>query len=101
MDTNALTFSEEKMEERGERVILTLKRGAENATLSYLVSVSDGEPPNYSIYVEYTDAERHTVGEIPRFSSEKETAERFCAMLARFGVTPLSLDAVYEDTLTP
>ena len=101
MDTKAMTFSEENMKESGERVTLALKRKEGDAILFYRVCTSTAEVPLYSVSVEYTDTERHTTGEIPHFSSDKETAERFCAMLARFGVTPLSLDAIYEDTLTP
>ena len=100
MDKQEPTFFKEKRKERGE-ITLTLQRAEGDAILAYRVCASETEPKLYSVTVEYTDAERHTQGEIPHFSSDKETAERFCAMLARFGVTPLSLDAIYEDTLTP
>lgn len=101
MDETAMTISEEKMKERGEHPVLALRREASGAVLRYLVAESDTLPKHYSIYAEYLDGASHTVGDIPCFSSDRDQAESFCSLLERFGVTPFSLHAVYEDSLTP
>ena len=69
--------------------------------MRYAVGVSDTHPHLYSIYAEYSGGGKETIETIPAFSEERDTAESFCAMLWRFGVTPLSLHAHYEDSLTP
>ncbi len=101
MDEKEMTFSEEKMKERGEHPVLALRRTDGGVTLRYVVAERDKPPKHYSIYAEYTEGACHTAGEIPCFSRDRDTAESFCTMLERFGVTPFSLDAVYEDSLTP
>lgn len=101
MDTREARPLEERMRQKGEHPVLCLRREEEGRIYRYLVAVTDGEPQSYSVYAEYQDSKTHTTGEIPSFSRDRDTAESFCSMLERFGVTPLSLDAVYEDTYTP
>lgn len=101
MDEKAMTFSEKKMKERGEHPVLALRREERDAVLRYLVAETDTDPRYYSVYAEYSDGTCHTAGDIPRFSKDRDQAEGFCSLLERFGVTPLSLGAVYEDSLTP
>lgn len=90
-----------RIKENGEHLVLSMRREENGARFRYLVAVSNTSPATYSVYVEYQDASRHTVGAIPRFSNDRDTAESFCSMLERFGITPLSLDAIYEDAYTP
>ena len=92
---------EARMRARGDRPVLTLRYDMGDAILRYAVGASDTPPPLYSIYTEYTSEEQNTSEVIPAFSKERDTAENFCAMLARFSATPLSLHALYEDSLTP
>ena len=101
MDTKETTFSEEKMKERGEHPVLALRKEEGDTVLRFLVAETDRHPKQYSIYAEYFDGACHTAGDIPNFSRDRDTAESFCSMLERFGVTPFSLNAIYEDTLTP
>ena len=104
---------EEAMAQRGERIVLLLKKSVGHKHFRYalgeapapLPCISDGEARReaftYSVYAEYRDEKTHTVGVVPDFSSEKGSAEGFCRLLARILATPLSLDAIYEDSLTP
>ena len=101
MEKDESRTPEERMKEKGERPVLCMRREEGTATFRYLVATNDAPKKEYSIYVEYRDALRHTTGEIPAFSTDRDVAETFCGMLERFGVTPLSLDAVYEDIYTP
>ena len=101
MDTNEAITLEGRMKERQEHPVLCLRREEGQAVFRYLVAVTDQRPARYSVYAEYTDTEHHTIGDIPHFSADRDTAESFCSMLERFGVTPLSLEAIYEDTYTP
>ena len=89
------------MKQRGERPILCVRREEGDAVFRYQVAVNDATPSEYSVYAEYKDSTRYTVGEIPHFSTDRDTAESFCGMLDRFRVTPLSLEAIYEDMYTP
>ena len=89
------------MKARGDRPVLSLRSDGENAVMRYAVGASDTTPVLYSIYAEYTADGKTTSETIPAFSEERDTADSFCAMLWRFGVTPLSLHAHYEDSLTP
>ena len=90
-----------RMKARDEHPVLCMRREEGSAVFRYQVAVSNTSPKSYSIYAEYEDGERYTVGEVPDFSTDRDMAESFCSMLERFGVTPLSLNAVYEDTYTP
>ncbi len=86
---------------RRERPVLCLRRTVGQGVLRYAVGVSDSTPPLYSIYAECALSEEHTVGEIPHFSDDRDKAERFCCLLEHCLATPLSLEALYEDSLTP
>lgn len=101
MNENQKSSIEACMLARGDHPILTLRYDGARAVMRYAVGASSDKPSLYSIYAEYTEnGERHAEV-IPAFSRKRDTAENFCAMLARFSVTPLSLHALYEDTLTP
>ena len=89
------------MQARGDHPVLTLRYDGENSVLRYAVGASQRKPTSYSIYAEYTANGERRAEVIPAFSRKRDTAENFCAMLARFSVTPLSLHALYEDSLTP
>ena len=86
------------IEKRGEKMILLLKKSLGKKLFRY--ALGEGEL-TYSVYAEYLDEKTHTVGSVPDFSNEKEPAEAFCRLLARILATPLSLEAIYEDSLTP
>ena len=89
---------EEAIEARGEKMILLLSKSLGKRRFRYAI----GEGGNsYSVYAEYTDEKSHTVGAVTDFSNEKEIAEGFCRLLSRILATPLSLEAIYEDSLTP
>ena len=90
-----------RMVERGERKVLALRKEEGDALYLYTVAIGSEKGALYSIYAEFQCGDVHTVGEIPGFSCDRDKAEAFCCMLERFGITPLSLDAVYEDLLTP
>lgn len=92
---------EARMRARGDRPVLTLRYDKGDAILRYAVGASGTSPCLYSIYAEYISEEKSTSEVIPAFSKERDTAENFCAMLAHFLATPLSLHALYEDSLTP
>ncbi len=92
---------DEHMERRRERPVLCLRRTEGDAIFRYAVGMSCELPVYYSVYAEYIRGGCHTVGEIPRISQSRDAAESFCALLEHFLVTPLSLEALYEDTLTP
>ena len=89
------------MKKNGEKPVLCMRRDEGEAVFRYLVAMKSASPISYSVYAEYTDATHHTVGAIPSFSYDIDTAESFCGMLERFGITPLSLEAIYEDMHTP
>ncbi len=91
-----------RMQKRGERTVLHLRKDLGLAHFRYILAerLEEGAPM-YSIYAEFKDEELHTVGSIPDFSPLRETAEAFCRLLARTLATPLSLEAIYEDTFTP
>lgn len=101
MDTTENDSLARRMQKNGEHPVLCMRREEGDAVFRYLVAVSNASPERYSVYAEYKDAKRHTLGEIPHFSSDRDAAESFCSMLERFGITPLSLEAVYEDLYTP
>ena len=101
MDTNETSTPEGRMRERKEHPVLCMQREEGEKTFRYLVGVTDQKPHRYSVYAEYRDAERHTVGEVADFSTDRDMAEGFCSMLDRFSITPLSLHAIYEDHYTP
>ena len=90
-----------RMAERGERKVLSLRKEEGDALYLYTVAIGKSKDALYSIYAEFQCGDVHTVGEIPDFSCDRDKAEGFCCMLEKFGITPLSLDAVYEDLLTP
>ena len=92
---------EARMKARGEHPVLTLRYDGDGAVMRYAVGTSAKKPPSYSVYAEYTANGKTTAEVIPAFSRKRDTAESFCALLARFSVTPLSLHALYEDSLTP
>lgn len=92
---------DEHMERRGERPVLCLRRTEDGAIFRYAVGMSRTPPVYYSVYAEYIRGECHTVGEIPHLSQNRDQAESFCALLEHFLITPLSLEASYEDILTP
>ena len=113
----------ELIRERGEKAVLLLEKAIGTKRFRYAVgerteivsprkseATSDGSlaldqeeatRAVYSIYAEYEDEGIHTVGKIPDFSFLLETADGFCRLLARTLATPLSLDAIYEDSVTP
>ncbi len=93
---------EARMQMRGERSVLYLSKNLGPTHFRYILAerLEDGAPL-YSIYAEFKDGERHTVGSIPDFSPLKETSEAFCRLLARTLATPLSLEDIYEDMFTP
>ena len=86
---------------RRERTVLSLRRTEDGVIFRYAVGESCESPVFYSVYAEYIDGDCHTVGEIPHLSQSREQAENFCALLERFLATPLSLEALYEDVMTP
>lgn len=112
-DVNAPKTLEDAVAERGEKVVLLLKKSLGRKHFRYalgegpapLPCMTDGDARRdaltYSVYAEYKDDEMHTVGSVPDFSCERITAEGFCRLLARILATPLSLDAIYEDSFTP
>ena len=112
-ENNSATTLEEAVRERGEKVVLLLKKSVGHKHFRYalgegpapLPCITDGdarrEAMTYSVYAEYKDGKIHTVGSIPDFSCERATAESFCRLLSRILATPLSLDAIYEDSFTP
>lgn len=89
------------MTERGERKVLSLRKEEGEALYLYTVAIGKEKDALYSIYAEFLCGDLHTIGEIPAFSDDRDKAEGFCCLLERFGITPLSLSAVYEDLLTP
>ena len=101
METNDRETLEERMAKRGERPVLLLRRIEGEGVFRYGVGVTAHPPTQYSVYAEYSAGEMHTLSHIPSFSSDRDTAESFCSLLERFSATPLSLDAIYEDSLTP
>ena len=101
MDIKENDTPRERMNKRGEKPVLCMQREEGMAVFRYLVAVSKAPPMTYSIYAEYEDGTTHTIGEIPHFSEDRDMAESFCGMLERWGVTPLSLEAIYEDIYTP
>ena len=93
---------EELMKKRGEQVVLRLEKRLALAFFRYAVGERVTEEGTlYSVYAEYAREEIHTLGFIPDFAREKAQAEGFCRLLAHILATPLSLDAMYEDSLTP
>ena len=94
---------EECLEKKGEHIVLHLKKNLGHAHFRYVLA--EGKDENgcdtYSVYAEYTDENAHTVGGVPDFSDSREMSESFCRLLARTLATPLSLEAIYEDSLTP
>ena len=91
-----------RMQERGERTVLHLRKDLGLSHFRYVLAerLEEGAPI-YSIYAEFRDEQMHTVGSIPDFSPLRETSEAFCRLLARTLATPLSLEAIYEDAFTP
>lgn len=89
---------EETMQARGERMILLLKKSLGKRHFRY--ALGEGAD-TYSVYAEYKDESTHTLGSVPDFSNEREVAEGFCRLLSRILATPLSLEAIYEDSVTP
>lgn len=112
-DTPKPSTLELAIKERGEKMVLLLKKSVGRKHFRYAIGeapaplpcITDGEArvkaTTYSIYAEYKDEKTHTVGAVPDFSCERTTAEGFCRLLARILATPLSLDAIYEDSFTP
>jgi len=94
---------EECLEKKGEHIVLHLKKNLGNAHFRYVLSEGKNVEGcvTYSVYAEYTDGKAHTVGGVPDFSDSRELSESFCRLLARTLATPLSLEAIYEDSLTP
>lgn len=101
METKKQDTIEEKMKESGEHPVLTLRQELEGRTMRYAVGCSDRGENVYSIYVEYSEGGRFSTERISAFSRDRDIAESFCAVLARYSATPLSLHALYEDSLTP
>ena len=92
---------EELAERRGEQIISSTERKNGAYCYRYAVAVGGDSPLLYSIYAEWQHGGVKTVGVIPVFSADRMQAEHFCRLLARMQATPLSLDAIYEDSLTP
>ena len=101
METKQEGRIEERMKERGDKPVLLLCEEQRASKLRYAVGMSERPPILYSIYVEYSDGEVERTELIPAFSKDRDVAEGFCAVLARYTATPLSLHALYEDSLTP
>jgi hypothetical protein len=103
MNTNGKDEIEARMAQRAERTVLHLKKSLGRTRFRYVLAErhSDEYGLTYSIYAEYRDEKKKTVGSIPDFSPIRETAEAFCRLLARTLATPLSLEAIYEDSYTP
>lgn len=101
MEANNRDTIEEQMKSRGDHPVLTLRHELREERLRYAVGESGRNPHVYSIYVEYTKDGRTTTERISSFSKDRDVAEGFCAVLARYTATPLSLHALYEDSLTP
>lgn len=103
----------EAISNRGERIVLLLEKAVGKKRFRYAVGEKEavkecfaddgGEmgKTSFSVYAEYEDEGIHTIGSIPDFSNEATTADGFCRLLARILATPLSLDAIYEDSVTP
>ena len=86
----------------GKREVVLKEEEAKELSLGSSALAPESAPRTvYSVYAEYEDDGIHTVGKIPDFSYNKETAEGFCRLLAGILATPLSLEALYEDSLTP
>ena len=102
MSTGKLTKSASTLEKaiaaRGERMILLLEKSLGRRRFRYALGKG---ADTYSVYAEYKDEGAHTLGSVPDFSNEKDVAEGFCRLLFRILATPLSLEAIYEDSLTP
>jgi hypothetical protein len=101
MENNITQTLEERMAALGERPVLLLRRIDGERVFRYGVGMAVHPPTRYSIYAEYRAGELHTITRIPAFSSDRDTAESFCSLLERVLATPLSLEAIYEDSLTP
>ena len=101
METKRKGSIEERMKERGDKPVLMLCEDLEACKLRYAVGMSEKAPTLYSIYVEHSDGECESTELIPDFSKDRDVAEGFCAVLARYTATPLSLYSLYEDSLTP
>ena len=93
---------EEQMRERGETVVLLLKKNLGHARFRYFLAERSVEgAPMYTVYADYRDEAIHTASAILDLTPLRETAEGFCRLLAKMLVTPLSLEDIYEDLLTP
>lgn len=101
MDPEQNDTIESRMQRQNEHPVLALRCEESTGVLRYAVGVSDTPPPMYSVYAECIIDGKITAESIPAFSRDRDTAESFCALLARFSATPLSLHAIYEDSLTP
>lgn len=103
LDNEETDSIESRIAKRGERMILDLKKNLGHSRFRYAVTERERGAGGftYSIYASYADEEKSTVGAITDFSASREGAECFCRLLARMLATPLSLEAIYEDSLTP
>ena len=94
---------EYRIAKRGEKIVLDLKKNLGRSCFRYAVAENEkgANGFTYSIYASYSDGEKKTVGSITDFSASREGTESFCRLLARMLATPLSLESIYEDSLTP
>ena len=89
------------MERMGEKPVLLLRRSDGTRVFRYGVGMATHPSVRYSVYAEYLTEGMHTLSHIPAFSIDRDTAESFCSLLERTLATPLSIEAIYEDSLTP
>ena len=111
MNTTECKTAKEKMKERNEQTVLCLQKKIGHTLFRYSVGERREEITkedetktqalSYSVYAEYETAEEHTYAFVTALTEEKEKAIAFCKKLLAALVTPLSLEAVYEDMLTP
>lgn len=92
----------ERMASRGENAALVVRRNHGTIHLTYTVAERKTEDGvMYSVYAEFEDGAFRTASAVTDISGDRLAAESFCRMLAEHAVTPLSLEAIYEDRLTP
>lgn len=91
-----------RMAARGETPSLVVRRSHGGIKLTYTVAERKTEDGvTYSVYAEFEDGELRTASAVTDISDDRIAAESFCRTLAEHAVTPLSLEAIYEDMLTP
>ena len=103
MKTTVTMTTEEKMKKRNESTVLCLQKKIGRSLFRYLVGErrENEKDHSYSVYAEYSTEGIHTYGHVTAFTDDKEKAMVFCRMLLNAKATPLSLEDIYEDMLTP